>query len=132
MSTAMLVYLAGEEDDWLDEILDRFQEVRAMVPGAKTFRLLQEERQALGLERMVLVVNAAYEQEECRQFLRLVQEDEQFASDPLYLVGLKEGEQDSWKQAYPQAKMVVMTGFAVEFDYDAVLSQMASDLEGSR
>ncbi|USG67086.1 hypothetical protein NDK47_07285 [Brevibacillus ruminantium] len=130
MSTAMMVYLAWEEDDWLDEVLDRFPEVRAMVPNVKTWQLLQEERHIHGLDRYVIVLNAAHEQEECRQFLRLLQESESFSRDSLYIVGLKPEEEESWQRDYPQAKIIVITGFAVEFDYDAVLSQMESDLEG--
>ncbi|MEJ8543892.1 hypothetical protein [Brevibacillus borstelensis] len=132
MSTAMMVYLAWQEDDWLDEILDRFSEVRAMVPNAKTSRLLKDERDLQQIERFVIVLNAAFEQEECRQFLQQWETDERSARDSLYIVGLKPDEQESWQRAYPQANIIVITGFAVEFDYDSVLSQMESDLEGSR
>ncbi|EMT52040.1 hypothetical protein I532_14393 [Brevibacillus borstelensis AK1] len=133
MSTAMMVYLAWQEDDWLDEILDRFSEVRAMVPNAKTFRLLKEEKDSQQIDRyVVIVLNAAYEQEECRQFLQQWEADGRSAHDSLYIVGLKPDEQESWQRAYPQANIIVITGFAVEFDYDSVLSQMESDLEGSR
>ncbi|TGV05514.1 hypothetical protein EN829_054540 [Mesorhizobium sp. M00.F.Ca.ET.186.01.1.1] len=131
MSTAMLYYLAWHEDDWLDEVLDRFPEVNAMVPTAKTFELIVGQRESKEVERAVLVLNAAQEQDRCREFLRLCQEHPELSKDPLYLVGLKPDEEEAWKEAYPYAKIIVITGFAVEFDYDAVLARMEIDLEGA-
>jgi hypothetical protein len=132
MSTAMMYYLAWQEDDWLDELLDRFPQVHALVPNAKTFHLLREERDTGEVERGVIVLNAAYEQEKCREFLQLIQTDERLAADPLYIVGLKPEEKEEWKASYPQANIVVITGFAVEFDYDSVLDQMEADMGGAR
>ena len=131
MSTAMMYYLAWHEDDWLDEVLDRFPEVNALVPTVKTFEMLAEQRQSGEVTRAVLVLNAAQEQERCRAFLQLCLEHEQLSSDPLYIVGLKPEEEEAWREAYPTAKIIVITGFAVEFDYDAVLARMESDLEGA-
>lgn len=131
MSTAMMYYLAWHEDDWLDEVLDRFPEVNAIVPTAKTFEMLAEQRTSGGVTRAVLVLNAAEEQARCREFLRLCLEHPQVSSDPLYIVGLKPEEEEAWQEAYPHAKIIVITGFAVEFDYDAVLARMESDLEGA-
>jgi hypothetical protein len=131
MSTAMIYYLAWQEDDWLDEILDRFPQVNALVPNAKTFQLLQEQRDTAEVERGVLVLNAACEQEKCREFLQLIETDERLAADPLYIVGLKPGEEEEWKAAYPRANIVVITGYAVEFDYDSVLDKMEADMEGA-
>lgn len=132
MSTAMLYYLAWQEDDWLDEILDRFPEVNALVPTAKTFELLADQRKSGEIERAVLVLNAAHEQERCREFLQLCSADPQLSTDPLYIVGLKPEEEEAWQEAYPSAKIIVITGFAVEFDYDAVLARMEIDLEGAQ
>jgi len=131
MSTAMMYYLAWHEDDWLDEVLDRFPEVNALVPTAKTFEMLAEQRQSGEVSRAVLVLNAAQEQDRCRAFLQFCLEHEQLSSDPLYIVGLKPEEEEAWREAYPTAKIIVITGFAVEFDYDAVLARMESDLEGA-
>jgi hypothetical protein len=131
MSTAMLYYLAWHEDDWLDEVLDRFPEVNAIVPSVKTFELLAKQRESQEVERAVLVLNAAAEQERCREFLRLSQEHPMLSKDPLYIVGLKPDEEKAWQEAYPHAKIIVITGFAVEFDYDAVLARMEIDLEGA-
>lgn len=131
MSTAMLYYLAWQEDDWLDEVLDRFPEINAIVPSVKTFELLAKQRESGEIERAVLVLNAAVEQERCKDFLRLCQEHPQLSADPLYIVGLKPEEEEAWQEAYPHAKIIVITGFAVEFDYDAVLARMEIDLEGA-
>ncbi|WNC13404.1 hypothetical protein [Brevibacillus brevis] len=130
MSTAMLYYLAWQEDDWLDEVLDRFPEVNALVPTVKTFEMLAERRQSGEVTRAVLVLNAAEEQARCREFLQLVLAHPQLSRDPLYIVGLKPEEEEAWQEAYPNAKIIVITGFAVEFDYDAVLARMEIDLEG--
>jgi hypothetical protein len=131
MSTAMMYYLAWQEDDWLDEMLDRFPEVNALVPTAKTFATLSEQRRTGEVERAVLVLNAAHEQEKCHAFLRMCMEDERLSTDPLYIVGLRPEEEQVWQEAYPRANIVVITGFAVEFDYDAVLDRMEIDLEGA-
>jgi hypothetical protein len=130
MSTAMMYYLAWQEDDWLDEILDRFPHVNALVPTAKTFAQLKEQRTQW--DRIVVVLNAANEQEKCREFLNLLESDERLSADPLYIVGLKPDEEQDWQNAYPRANIIVITGFAVEFDYDAVLTRMEEDLEGAR
>ncbi|MED4583049.1 hypothetical protein [Brevibacillus choshinensis] len=131
MSTAMLYYLAWQEDDWLDEVLDRFPEVNALVPSVKTFEMLAEQRKSGEVKRAVLVLNAAGEQDRTREFLQLCMADPQMSVDPLYIVGLKAEEEEAWQEAYPNAKIIVITGFAVEFDYDAVLARMEIDLEGA-
>lgn len=131
MSTAMMYYLAWHEDDWLDEMLDRFPEVNAVVPTAKTFAMLAEQRKSGEVERAVLVLNAAQEQERCHAFLQQCMTDPFLSADPLYIVGLRPEEEKAWQETYPHAKIVVITGFAVEFDYDAVLARMEIDLEGS-
>ncbi|KQL45629.1 hypothetical protein AN963_11245 [Brevibacillus choshinensis] len=131
MSTAMLYYLAWQEDDWLDEVLDRFPEVNALVPSVKTFEMLAEQRKSGEVKRAVLVLNAAGEQDRTREFLQLCMADPQMSVDPLYIVGLKPEEEEAWQEAYPNAKIIVITGFAVEFDYDAVLARMEIDLEGA-
>lgn len=131
MSTAMMYYLAWHEDDWLDEVLDRFPEVNAVVPTVKTFEMLSEQRKSGEVKRAVLVLNAAQEQDRCREFLRLCMADPNISADPLYIVGLKPTEEEAWQEAYPHAKIIVITGFAVEFDYDAVLARMEIDLEGA-
>lgn len=131
MSTAMLYYLAWQEDDWLDEVLDRFPEVNALVPTVKTLEMLAEQRKSGEVKRAVLVLNAAGEQDRTREFLQLCMADPLMSVDPLYIVGLKPEEEEAWQEAYPNAKIIVITGFAVEFDYDAVLARMEIDLEGA-
>ncbi|MDR7314409.1 hypothetical protein [Brevibacillus nitrificans] len=131
MSTAMLYYLAWQEDDWLDEVLDRFPEVNALVPTVKTFEMLAEQRESGEVKHAVLVLNASQEQERCREFLQRCKTHAQISLDPLYIVGLKPEEEEAWQEAYPNAKIIVITGFAVEFDYDAVLARMEIDLEGA-
>jgi hypothetical protein len=63
--------------------------------------------------------------------LQLCMADPLLSKDPLYIVGLKPEEEEAWQEAYPHAKIIVITGFAVEFDYDAVLARMEIDLEGA-
>jgi len=130
MSTAMIYYLAWQEDDWLDELLDRFPQVNALVPTAKTFAQLQEQRAQW--DRAVLVLNAAQEQEKCQEFLEWLERDERLSADPLYIVGLKPDEEQEWQNRFPRARIIVITGFAVEFDYESVLDRMEEDLEGAR
>jgi len=130
MSTVMIYYLAWQEDDWLDELLDRFPQVNALVPTAKTFAQLQEQR--AHLDRVVLVLNAAQEQEKCQEFLEWLERDERLSADPVYIVGLKPDEEQEWQNRFPRARIIVITGFAVEFDYESVLDRMEEDLEGAR
>lgn len=131
MSNPMMYYLAWEEDDWLDELLDRFPEVNAHVPTAKTFAELSRQRRTGEVERAVLVLNASQEKEKCHAFLRMCMEDERLSQDPLYIVGLKPEEEQDWREMYPHAEIVVITGFVFTFDYDAVLDRMERDLEGA-
>ncbi|GAA4716910.1 hypothetical protein GCM10023228_24240 [Brevibacillus fulvus] len=130
MAKNFLYYLAWEEDDWLDEILDRFPEINALVPTSKTFQLLQEQQRSDEVKRAVIVLNAAHQQEKCREFLQRLQADPVLSTYPLYIVGLRETEEQEWQQAFPQAKIIVITGFAVEFNYEQVLDQMEADLGG--
>lgn len=131
MSQAMIYYLAWQEDEWLDEILDRFRQVNAWVPTAKTFQLIKEERDSQAVKRAVFILHAGHEQEKTREFLRMLQTDARLAEDPLYIVGLKEAEAAQWQQDYPQAKIFVITGYLFDYDYEPVLQQIEADLEGS-
>jgi hypothetical protein len=131
MAATMIYYLAWQEDEWLDEILDRFPQVNALVPTTRTLELLKTHRDLGEVERAVIVVNAGDEREKCKEFLRLLQTDERLAADPLYIVGLREAEAERWRAAFPQANIIVITGFAVEFDYESVLKRMEADLEGA-
>lgn len=131
MAATMIYYLAWQEDDWLDEILDYFPQLNALVPTSRTLELLKAHRDIGEVERAVIVINAGDEQEKSREFIQLLQADDRLAADPLYIVGLREAEAEQWQKDFPQAKIIVITGFAVEFDYDAVFRQMEADLEGA-
>jgi hypothetical protein len=128
----MIYYLAWQEDDWLDEILDYFPQVNAMVPSAKTLEQIRGQREQGEVDRPLFVVNVAGEEEKSREFLRLLQSEEVFADDPVYLVGMDEGAAATWRNAFPQAKVIVITGHPFEFDYESVFRQMEAELEGAK
>lgn len=125
----MVHYFAWQEDEWLDELLDFFTDVHALVPTSETLALVKEQRRQEGIDRGIIVVNPTGEPEASQAFLDLLTTDEALRHDPLYIVGVAEQEAARWQKAYPTAKVVAITGFAVEFDYARVLAQMKADWE---
>ncbi|NGQ96835.1 hypothetical protein G3578_16845 [Brevibacillus sp. SYP-B805] len=124
-------YLAWQEDDWLDEVLDYFPQVNATVPTAKAWAAVTEERMRAGLERALVILNVAGEKEKSMAFLQRLQAEGAFADDPLYLVGVAPEEAEEWQQRFPRASVIVITGHPFEFDYEAVFRQMEAALEGA-
>ncbi|MFM1652229.1 hypothetical protein ACI7RC_09015 [Brevibacillus sp. B_LB10_24] len=131
MAKQMVYYISWQEDDWLDELLDYFPAVNALVPAAKTCQAIKEQRQSGEVEQAVFVVNPAADPEETDKFLQQLTRDPELSKEPLYLVGVKEPEADSWRERYPQAKVVVISGYSFDFDYEAVLAQIEAEW-GSR
>lgn len=123
----MVYYLSWEEDDWLDEILDFFPSVNALVPTVKTVEQIRKQLEEGIVERALFIVNVGEQGDKTGEIVRLLASDSAFSRFPLYLVGLNETEAEKWKSVVPQAKTVVITGFAVEFDYEAVLREMKAD-----
>jgi len=123
----MLYYLAWEEDDWLDEILDYFRSVNAVVPTAKTLQFMKEQRAEGVARNAVVVLNAAHEPEKSMEFLHLLQNDDEWKNVPLYIVGLEEHQEAEWQAAFPRANIVVIRGSKYEFDYEAVLKEMNAE-----
>jgi hypothetical protein len=124
MALDMVYYLAFEEDDWLDEILDYFREVNSVVPSTKTLQLMREQRANGVVENVLLVINVAHEKERSKDFLLHLQADDIWTNIPLYLVGVDEDEEAQWRTICPRAKVVVIRGSKYEFDYEAVLKDM--------
>lgn len=126
----MIYYLTWQEDDWLDEIIDRFPGVNAMVPNGKTLQLIRQAKTEGEISRMVIVVNVAHEPSQTETFLQTMTADAEFADKPLFLVGVSPAKQSEWQIKYPDADVVAIDCHPFEFDYDAVLSRMAKGLVG--
>ncbi|MBO8165225.1 MAG: hypothetical protein H0Z34_16195 [Brevibacillus sp.] len=131
MKRIMVHYFAWQEDEWLDELLDYFTDVHALIPSPQTLAIVKEQRREEGIDKGIIVVNPAGGEEQSKAFLDLLTADEALKRDPLYIVGISEQERAAWQEAYPRAKVVAITGFAVEFDYSAVLARMESDWEAA-
>ncbi len=131
MATQMLYYLAWQEDDWLDEILDFFPQVNAVVPTAKTLEQIKLQHDQGERDKLLLVLNVAGETEKSKEFLSLLQKEEKLSDKPLYLVGVEPSEEESWQQAVPQAKVIAIKVHPFEFPYEEVLRQMKADWEGA-
>ncbi|ERM17196.1 hypothetical protein [Brevibacillus laterosporus] len=130
MASKMLYYLAAEEDHWLDELLDYFPIMNATVPTKKSLQMIEEQLKAGEITQSVLVINVSGLEDRLPTLLEEYQELEHVQKQPLYLVGIKEGEEEQWRNNYPQAKIVAITGFLVEFDFEAVCREMEADLGG--
>ncbi|MFB0831161.1 hypothetical protein [Brevibacillus laterosporus] len=130
MASKMLYYLAAEEDHWLDELLDYFPIMNATVPTKKSLQMIEEQLKAGEITQSVLVINVSGLEDRLSTLLEECQELEHVQKQPLYLVGIKEGEEEQWRNNYPQAKIVAITGFLVEFDFEAVCREMEADLGG--
>lgn len=131
MGRQMLYYLAWQEDDWLDEILDFFPQVNAVVPTAKTLEQIKLDHQQGEADKLLLVVNVAGEKEKSKEFLALLQKTEKLSDKPLYVVGVEPAEEESWQHAFPQAKVIAIKVHPFEFPYEEVLQQMKADWEGT-
>lgn len=118
----MIYYLTWQEDDWLDEIIDRFPGMNALVPNGKSLQVIRQAKAAGEVTRMVIVVNVGQEPEETKQFLDMLAADGDLASYPLFLVGGAPDVKSEWQESYPQADVVAIDCHPFEFDYDAVLS----------
>ncbi|AIG28242.1 hypothetical protein EGH10_02405 [Brevibacillus laterosporus] len=130
MASKMLYYLAAEEDHWLDELLDYFPIMNATVPTKKSLQMIEEQLKAGEITQSVLVINVSGLEDRLSTLLEECQELEHVQKQPLYLVGIKEGEEEQWRNNYPQAKIVAITGFLVEFDFEAVCREIEADLGG--
>ncbi|MGO0062413.1 hypothetical protein ACTID9_20725 [Brevibacillus fluminis] len=128
----MIYYLTWQEDDWLDEIIDRFPGVNALVPNGKSLQAIRQAKAAGEVTRMVIVVNVGQEPEETKQFLDVLAADGDLASYPLFLVGGTPDAKSEWQAGYPQADVVAIDCHPFEFDYDAVLSRMERRMEEQR
>ncbi|PPA92866.1 hypothetical protein [Brevibacillus laterosporus] len=130
MASKMLYYLAAEEDHWLDELLDYFPVMNATVPTKKTLQMIEEQMKAGEITQSVLVINVTGLEERLPTLLEEYRNLDYVQKQPLYLVGIKEGDEEQWRNNYPQAKIIVITGFLVEFDFEAVCREMEADLGG--
>ncbi|MBA4533707.1 hypothetical protein [Brevibacillus halotolerans] len=130
MASKMLYYLAAEEDHWLDELLDYFPIMNATVPTKKSLQMIEEQLKEGEITQSVLVINVSGLEDRLPTLLEECQELEHVQKQPLYLVGIKEGEEEQWRNNYPEAKIVAITGFLVEFDFEAVCREMEADLGG--
>ncbi|HZG17359.1 MAG TPA: hypothetical protein VE710_20455 [Candidatus Bathyarchaeia archaeon] len=131
MTVQMIYYLAWQEDDWLDEILDFFPQVNAVVPTAKVLEQIKARHEQGETDKLLFVVNVADEKEKSRAFLQSLQQDEKLSKMPLYLVGADATDEESWKQEFPQANVIVIRVHPFEFDYEAVFRQMKAEWEGA-
>ncbi|MGE5700940.1 MAG: hypothetical protein ACM32O_00250 [Clostridia bacterium] len=127
----MIYYLTWQEDDWLDEIIDRFPGVNAMVPNTKTLQMILEARTSNEINRSVIVVNVAFEPEQIESFLLKLSADSVLGKEPLFLVGASPAESAAWQAKYPQADVIAIDCHPFEFDYDSVLDRMEQKLGGA-
>ncbi len=128
MTKQMVYYLAWQEDEWLDEFLDRFPNVNALVPTVKSLEQIKAQRAGEG-DRILLVINPSGEPQLTRELLRKLSEDEALSREPLYLVGVRPDEAAEWQAASPHARVVVMDKPSYEFDFDNVLDRMEAEWE---
>ncbi len=126
----MSYYFTWQEDDWLDELIDYFTSINAIVPTAKSLQSIAAERQDDRSDRALVIVNVAHEPDKTEVFLRELAAHERFATGPLYLVGATEENRHKWQAVCPDARVIVITGHPFEFDYGAVFAEMEARLEG--
>ncbi|WP_232699558.1 hypothetical protein [Brevibacillus daliensis] len=130
MMNNMIFYLAWEEEHWLDELLDYFPQLIAMVPTVSTLERIETELQEGQIDRTVLVINVENQPDTIEIILQAIASSTQLQSIPIYLVGVTEENQEKWQSICPQAKMIVIKGFLVEFNFEQVCRQIESDLGG--
>lgn len=126
MERLIVFYFTWQEDQWLDELLDHFPAVIAMLPTAQSLRLAKEQLREEEAKKALLIVHPAGETEQTRDFLDRLACDETFAEHPLYIVGVAEAEQAAWQAACPAAEVVAVGEADVAFDYTEVLARMAA------
>lgn len=125
-----LVYYAWEEDIWLDEFLDRFRDVNAMIPNPKSLQMLQEEISENPGSKLVIVVNVGEGKPETEDFLQALEQVPFYSQVPLYFVGLSsEEEKHEWLRRYPHAKGIVVTEHTWDYDYEPILRQIEAEWE---
>lgn len=130
MARNILYYFSWQEDVWLDEFLDRFREVNALVPNSKSLQLIQEEREQNPSVGMVIVVNVEEANAETEQFLQSLEKSPLYGEVPLFFVGLKnEQEEAGWLARYPQAKGIVVAEHTYDYDYEPILSRIEAEWE---
>ena len=128
MERNILVYYAWEEDLWLDEFLDRFREVNAMVPNPKSLQVLQDDRKDNPEQGLVIVVNVGEGRVETEQFLQALAQTTLYSEVPLFFVGLNsEEEKQEWIQRYPNAKGIVVTEHTWDYDYEPILKRIEAE-----
>lgn len=126
MDRKLLYYFAWQEDIWLDEFLDRFQEVIALVPTAKS---LQEINDA-PTSRKVIVVNVEEQPDETEQFITIIFQSSQYAGIPVFFVGLNsEQKKAEWLSRYPKAKGIVVEEHTYDYNYELILNQIEAEWE---
>ena len=127
MERPIVFYFAWQEDQWLDELLDYFADVIALLPAPQSLAVAKTERLAEAGKTALLIVNPQGEPEKSRRFLDLLTVDETLAGDALYIVGVPEAEAAAWQAAYPAAEVVAMREPAFAFDFAQVLARMAGE-----
>lgn len=128
MERNSLVYYAWEEDVWLDEFLDRFRDVNAMIPNPKSLQVILEERRENPAYSVVIVVNVGEGRPETEQFLQALVQTPLYEQVPLYFVGLNsEEEKQEWLQRYAKAKGIVVVEHTWDYDYEPILKQMEAE-----
>lgn len=126
MDRKILYYFAWQEDVWLDEFLDRFQEVIALVPTGKS---LQEIEDATTSSKVV-VVNVEVQPEETEQFLTALIKSSLYDEIPIFFVGLEsEQKKEEWLSRYPKAKGIVVEEHTYDYNYEPILSQIEAEWE---
>lgn len=124
----ILVYFAWEEDIWLDEFLDRFREVNAMIPNLKSLQMLQEEQSVDAPSNLVIVVNVGEGKEETEGFLQALTQSSLYTDVPLFFVGISsDEEQAEWSKRYPRAKGIVVQEHTWDHDYEPILSLIEAE-----
>ncbi|MGD8192388.1 hypothetical protein ACQCN2_20645 [Brevibacillus ginsengisoli] len=128
MKRNILAYYAWEEDLWLDEFLDRFREVNAMVPTPKSLQSLQDEIKDDHEQSLIIVVNVGEGKQETEQFLKALVQTPLYSAIPLFFVGLNsEEEKQEWIKRYPNAKGIVVVEHTWDYDYEPIMRQIEAE-----
>lgn len=126
MERNILYYFAWQEDIWLDEFLDRFQEVIALVPTGKSLQEIQDTSSA----KRVIVVNVEQQPEETELFLQALMKSDLYEEVPIFFVGLdSEQKKVDWVSRYPRAKGIVVEEHTYDYNYEPILSQIEAEWE---
>lgn len=126
MDQKILYYFAWQEDIWLDEFLDRFQEVIALVPTAKSLQEIQDAPS----QNKVIVVNVEEQPDETELFLQTLFNSSLLDDVPVFFVGLdSEQKKAEWVSRYPRAKGIVVEEHTYDYNYEPILSQIEAEWE---